>query len=47
MIGQGRLGLGIGLLALLIGNAVGGAGPVHAVGAATISCTGWSYCACR
>lgn len=43
MIGQKRLGVGIGLLALLIGNVVSAAGPVHAAGTATISCTGWSY----
>jgi len=43
MVGQGRLGVGIGVLALLIGNAVGAAAPAHAAGSATISCTGWSY----
>jgi hypothetical protein len=43
VIGQGRLGVGIGLLALLTGGMVGAAAPVHAAGIATISCTGWSY----
>lgn len=42
-MGRKRFGVGIGLLALLIGSAAGAAGPAHAAGAATISCTGWSY----
>lgn len=43
MIRQGRLGVTIGVLSLLVGSTVGGASPAHAAGAATISCTGWSY----
>lgn len=43
MIGNGRFGVGIGVLALLIGGTVSAAGPAHASGLATISCTGWSY----
>ena len=44
MIRHGRLGAGISLLALLVGTTtVGAAGPAHALGGATLNCTGWSY----
>ena len=43
MIGRQRLGVGIGLLALLTGTALGASAPAHAAGTGTISCTGWSY----